>query len=171
MLIQYSYACITMLPSPLWFRYRWASAIFLLTVFVWSVYNGMSQPPSPPFLIPPTPKPKPPFRCPLPASSADCDSRKSVGATYYIDVFGTRFQKELEALKRDVAKWQGSSSPPASTATEHAAPETKKEEAGSAEMTRPVGGNEGFGKEDRGLGGDAGVGKGEVAGMSVAQEG
>jgi hypothetical protein len=28
------------------------------------------------------------------------------GATYYIDVFGTRFQKELEALKKDVAKWQ-----------------------------------------------------------------
>lgn len=29
------------------------------------------------------------------------------GATYYIDVFGTRFQKELEQLKRDVAQWQG----------------------------------------------------------------
>jgi hypothetical protein len=28
------------------------------------------------------------------------------GATYYIDVFGKRFQKELEALKKDVAKWQ-----------------------------------------------------------------
>jgi hypothetical protein len=28
------------------------------------------------------------------------------GATYYIDVFGTRFQKELEALKKDVTKWQ-----------------------------------------------------------------
>ncbi|KAL5599016.1 hypothetical protein BROUX41_003666 [Berkeleyomyces rouxiae] len=28
------------------------------------------------------------------------------GATFYIDVFGTRFQKELEALKADVAKWQ-----------------------------------------------------------------
>ena len=28
------------------------------------------------------------------------------GATYYIDVFGTRFQKELELLKKDVAKWQ-----------------------------------------------------------------
>ncbi|KAJ9643377.1 hypothetical protein H2199_004056 [Coniosporium tulheliwenetii] len=109
MLIQYSYACITMLPCPLWFRYRWASAIFLLTVFVWSVYNG---------------------------------------ATYYIDIFGTRFQKELEALKRDVAKWQGSS-PPASMAAEHGAPETKKE-AGSAEMTRPVGGGEGWGRRIRG---------------------
>jgi hypothetical protein len=28
------------------------------------------------------------------------------GAVYYIDVFGTRFQKELEKLKQDVAKWQ-----------------------------------------------------------------
>ena len=69
MLIQYTYAVLTMLPCPLWFWSRWASASFLLAVFVWSVYNG---------------------------------------ATYYIDVFGTRFQKELEALKRDVAKWQTS---------------------------------------------------------------
>jgi hypothetical protein len=30
------------------------------------------------------------------------------GATYYIDVFGNRFQRELEALKQDVAKWQNS---------------------------------------------------------------
>lgn len=30
------------------------------------------------------------------------------GATYYIDVFGKRFQKELETLRADVAKWQGS---------------------------------------------------------------
>ena len=30
------------------------------------------------------------------------------GATYYIDVFGKRFQNELEQLKRDVAKWQTS---------------------------------------------------------------
>lgn len=30
------------------------------------------------------------------------------GATYYIDVFGTRFQKELEQMKKDVAKWQQS---------------------------------------------------------------
>ena len=30
------------------------------------------------------------------------------GATYYIDVFGKRFQKELEAMKKDVAKWQAS---------------------------------------------------------------
>ena len=32
------------------------------------------------------------------------------GATYYIDVFGKRFQKELEQLKNDVAKWQSSPS-------------------------------------------------------------
>lgn len=30
------------------------------------------------------------------------------GATYYIDVFGKRFQKELEQLKKDVARWQSS---------------------------------------------------------------
>lgn len=30
------------------------------------------------------------------------------GATYYIDVFGKRFQNELEQLKKDVAKWQTS---------------------------------------------------------------
>ena len=32
------------------------------------------------------------------------------GATYYIDVFGKRFQKELEQLKMEVAKWQSSPS-------------------------------------------------------------
>ncbi|KAF8475668.1 hypothetical protein BDZ91DRAFT_649388 [Kalaharituber pfeilii] len=45
------------------------------------------------------------------------------GATYYIDVFGNRFQKELEQLKKDVAKWQNSpeahpSPIPGGTATE-----------------------------------------------------
>ncbi|KAK7538744.1 uncharacterized protein J3D65DRAFT_622983 [Phyllosticta citribraziliensis] len=69
MLIQYSYAVLTMVPCPLWFWYRWASAGFLIVVFIWSIYNG---------------------------------------ATYYIDVFGRRFQKELDALKRDVGKWQAS---------------------------------------------------------------
>lgn len=29
------------------------------------------------------------------------------GATYYIDVFGKRFQKELEAMRAEVTKWQG----------------------------------------------------------------
>lgn len=69
MFIQYAYALLTILPCPLWFWYRWASAGFLLSVFGWSIYNG---------------------------------------ANYYMDVFGMRFQKELEAMKRDVAKWQQS---------------------------------------------------------------
>ncbi|KAI0124416.1 F-box protein [Xylariales sp. AK1849] len=69
MMIQYLYAVLTMLPCPLWFYSRWASAIFLTTVFTWSVYNG---------------------------------------STYYIDVFGKRFQKELETMKAEVAKWQNS---------------------------------------------------------------
>lgn len=69
MLIQYSYALATMLPCPIWFWYRYPSAIFLSAVFGWSIYNG---------------------------------------ATYYIDVFGKRFQNELEELKKEVAKWQES---------------------------------------------------------------
>jgi hypothetical protein len=69
MLIQYSYAMLTMLPCPIWFWYRWWSAGFLCTVFAWSVYNG---------------------------------------ATYYIDIFGRRFEKELEQLKKDVARLQSS---------------------------------------------------------------
>lgn len=73
MLIQYTYAVLTMLPCPLWFFSRWASSAFLLVVFAWSVYNG---------------------------------------STYYIDVFGKRFQKELEAMKAEVAKWQHPASGP-----------------------------------------------------------
>lgn len=65
MMVQYSYAVLTMLPCPIWFYSRWASAAFLMAVFVWSVHNG---------------------------------------ATYYIDVFGKRFQKELEALKAEVER-------------------------------------------------------------------
>ena len=73
MLIQYSYAIITIIPCPLWFWYRWPSAIFLVVAFTWSVWNG---------------------------------------ANYYMDVFGTRFQKELEQMKKDVAKWQSSPGEP-----------------------------------------------------------
>ncbi|KAI0472171.1 hypothetical protein GGR56DRAFT_657231 [Xylariaceae sp. FL0804] len=69
MMIQYLYAVLTMIPCPLWFYSRWASAGFLIVVFAWSVYNG---------------------------------------STFYIDVFGKRFQKELEAMKAEVAKWQTS---------------------------------------------------------------
>lgn len=67
MMIQYLYACLTIVPCPLWFLSRWASSGFLLAVFSWSIYNG---------------------------------------STYYIDVFGKRFQKELEAMKAEVLKWQ-----------------------------------------------------------------
>ena len=63
--IQYSYALLTMIPCPIWFWYRWASAGFLMVVFAWACWNG---------------------------------------ATYYIDVFGRRMEKELEQLKKDVAK-------------------------------------------------------------------
>jgi hypothetical protein len=70
MLIQYIYALLTVTPCPIWFWYRWASALFLLGIFSWSIYNG---------------------------------------AIYYIDIFGKRFQNELEQLKKDVAKWQSPS--------------------------------------------------------------
>lgn len=30
------------------------------------------------------------------------------GATYYIDVFGKRFQNELEEMRKEVQKWQSS---------------------------------------------------------------
>jgi len=66
MVIQYLYALLTMVPCPLWFWYRYASAAFLCFVFAWSTYNG---------------------------------------ASYYIDVFGRQFQKELEALKKEVAQY------------------------------------------------------------------
>jgi Protein of unknown function (DUF2838) len=69
MLIQYCYALLTILPCPIWFWYRWASAAFLLSAFGWSVWNG---------------------------------------ANYYMDIFGKRFQNELEQMKKDVAKWQSS---------------------------------------------------------------
>ncbi|KAL8842668.1 MAG: hypothetical protein Q9170_000443 [Blastenia crenularia] len=42
------------------------------------------------------------------------------GATYYIDVFGTRFQKELEQLKKEVSRWQ--TSPDAMNTSENALP-------------------------------------------------
>lgn len=69
MLIQYSYALLTIIPCPIWFWYRWASAAFLMFVFSWSVWNG---------------------------------------ANYYMDVFGKKFQNELEQMRKDMAKLQGS---------------------------------------------------------------
>ncbi|KAJ9664392.1 hypothetical protein H2198_000321 [Neophaeococcomyces mojaviensis] len=69
MLIQYSYAILTIVPCPLWFWYRWASAAFLMFCFCWSIWNG---------------------------------------ANYYMDVFGKKFQKELEQMKKEMVKMQGS---------------------------------------------------------------
>ncbi|KAK5954738.1 hypothetical protein OHC33_004462 [Knufia fluminis] len=69
MFIQYSYAILTIIPCPIWFWYRFASAGFLMFVFSWSVWNG---------------------------------------ANYYMDVFGKKFQKELEQMKKDMARLQGS---------------------------------------------------------------
>jgi hypothetical protein len=65
MFIQYAYAISTIIPCPLWFWYRWGSAGFLMTVFVWSIYNG---------------------------------------AQFYIDIFGRRFQKELEQLRKEIGR-------------------------------------------------------------------
>ncbi|TID26744.1 putative f-box protein [Venturia nashicola] len=114
MMIQYMYALLTMIPCPLWFWSRWASGLFLLSVFSWSVWNG---------------------------------------ATYYIDVFGQRFQRELEQLKKDVAKWQstpdllgksGLSSPLLSPEAENGnETERKGEDAGAikAEQVPSIDGN------------------------------
>jgi hypothetical protein len=65
MCIQYCYALLTMLPCPIWFWYRWASAGFLLVCLSWASWNG---------------------------------------ATFYIDVFGRRMEKELEHLRKEVAR-------------------------------------------------------------------
>lgn len=67
MVIQYLYAVLTMLPCGLWLHYRWASAGFLMVVFIWSIQNG---------------------------------------ATYYIDVFGKRFEKDLAKLKAEMEEWK-----------------------------------------------------------------
>lgn len=65
--LQYLYAILTMLPAPLWFWFRYASAAFLFSIFIVSIYSG---------------------------------------ATYYISFFGQRYLKELEQLKRDMARLQ-----------------------------------------------------------------
>lgn len=65
MCIQYLYAVLTMLPCPLWFWSRWASASFMMIVFSLASWNG---------------------------------------ATYYIDVFGRRMEKELDQLRKEVAR-------------------------------------------------------------------
>jgi len=65
------------------------------------------------------------------------------GATYYIDVFGKRFQKELDQLKMDVARWQsspeGATSPlifpdtPATVATDTSRTHAPLEKRGSVD--------------------------------------
>ncbi|KAF2172097.1 hypothetical protein M409DRAFT_49846 [Zasmidium cellare ATCC 36951] len=65
MCIQYLYALLTMLPCPIWFWYRWASASFMMIVFSLASWNG---------------------------------------ATYYIDVFGRRMEKEMDQLRKEVAR-------------------------------------------------------------------
>ncbi|KAF2756311.1 hypothetical protein EJ05DRAFT_477483, partial [Pseudovirgaria hyperparasitica] len=106
MCIQYSYALLTMVPAPLWFWNRWASATFLFVVFVWSIYNG---------------------------------------ANYYIDVFGTRFQRELEQLKKDVAKWQASPEIKTPLMTPKADDDENKSQLGIAESQRFVSAEDGLG--------------------------
>ena len=65
MFIQYGYAMLTMLPCPIWFWYRWASAGFLMIVFTWASWNG---------------------------------------ATFYIDVFRGKLEKEIESLRKEVQR-------------------------------------------------------------------
>lgn len=66
-LIQFGYQILTMIPCPIWFRYKHACATFVSFIFFWSAYNG---------------------------------------ATYYIEVFGKRFEKELKRLKAELAELQ-----------------------------------------------------------------
>ncbi|KAI9800193.1 MAG: hypothetical protein M1825_004177 [Sarcosagium campestre] len=57
------------------------------------------------------------------------------GATFYIDVFGTRFQKELEQLKSDVAKWQSS---PDLASSALPTPKSHEEGASTRSMSEPA---------------------------------
>lgn len=66
-LIQFGYQILTMLPCPIWFRYKHVCATFVSFIFSWSAYNG---------------------------------------ATYYIEVFGKRFEKELKQLQIELAELQ-----------------------------------------------------------------
>lgn len=38
--IQFAYALVTMVPCPIWLHYRFAGALFLSSVFSWSIWNG-----------------------------------------------------------------------------------------------------------------------------------
>lgn len=60
------------------------------------------------------------------------------GATYYIDVFGTRFQRELEQLKKEVSQWQPSPESTGGTEIPSVTPEMQpnKEAKGITEFKR-----------------------------------
>lgn len=66
-LIQFAYQLLTMIPCPIWFRYKHACGAFVTFIFIWSAYNG---------------------------------------ATYYIEVFGKRFEKEVKQLKSELTELQ-----------------------------------------------------------------
>lgn len=66
-LIQFGYQILTMLPCPIWFRYKHACGAFVIFIFSWSAYNG---------------------------------------ATYYIEVFGKRFEKEVKHLRLEIDELQ-----------------------------------------------------------------
>ncbi|GEQ72576.1 hypothetical protein JCM33374_g6263 [Metschnikowia sp. JCM 33374] len=66
-LIQFFYQIFTMLPCPIWFRYKHACGAFVCFIFSWSAYNG---------------------------------------ATYYIEVFGKRFEKEVKQLRVEINELQ-----------------------------------------------------------------
>lgn len=61
--IQFFYQILTMIPCPLWFKYKHLCGLFVTFVFIWAGYNG---------------------------------------ATYYIEVFGKRFEKEVNKLKQEI---------------------------------------------------------------------
>jgi hypothetical protein len=113
--IQYSYAMLTMLPCPLWFWYRWASAGFMMVMFTWASWNG---------------------------------------ATYYIDVFGKRMEKELEALRKEVQRM------------------AKSPELGAQDgMGSPVGSPQGLDGAVKGGGGSGAVGALDLGPPAKSDEG
>lgn len=68
------------------------------------------------------------------------------GATYYIDVFGKRFQNELEQLKKDVAKWQAS---PDIVTSPEITPKTPSEDVSTPRLVRAVVDGAADGDEDK----------------------
>ena len=64
------------------------------------------------------------------------------GATYYIDIFGTRFQKELEQMKKDIAKWQATPNgviSPVITPKAENGPVTPHQRSGSDDINKQLG--------------------------------